>query len=251
MPRLSAIIIALNEERDLPACLESLKGVADEIILVDGHSTDKTRDIARAHTDKVFENTWTGYGPQKQFALDRATGEWVLNVDADERISPDLAREIKSVLQANDASINAFDLPFHVHFLGSRLRFGGCFRESHVRLFRRDKARYTGQQIHEGIQVEPPIGRLNGAVLHESYKDFSEYLEKCNKYTGLIARGKHAAGKRFRAWQHLRLPWEFFVRYFVKLGFLDGNAGFVYAALSAYYAWLKHVRLIDMERGEG
>jgi glycosyltransferase involved in cell wall biosynthesis len=247
MPRLSAIIITRNEERDLPGCLESLRGVADEIVVVDSGSTDRTREIARRHTDKVFERDWDGYGPQKQFALEKATGDWVLNLDADERLTPLLAAEIRSYFSKGDPVPNGFKLKFEVHFLGRRLRFGGCAREYHLRLFRRSAARYEGKMIHEGIHVEPPLGYLSGAVRHESYRDFAEYLDKCNRYTGLIAAEKRARGVRFRPWHHLRLPWEFAVRYFVKLGFLDGNAGLVYAALSAYYAWLKHVRLMESE----
>jgi glycosyltransferase involved in cell wall biosynthesis len=243
MPELSLIVIAKNEERDLPACLDSVKGLADEIVLVDGRSSDRTREIARERGAKVFERDWTGYGPQKQFALEQATGEWALNLDADERLTPELAAEIRAFLDAPGGA-NGAELPFHVYFLGRRLRFGGCAREFHIRLFRRTEARYAGKAIHEGIAVNPPLARLSAPVLHESYRDLGEYLEKCREYTGLIARDK------FAAWQHLRLPWEFFVRYFLKLGFLDGNAGLVYAALSSYYAWLKHVRLLDLERNE-
>lgn len=249
MAKLSVIIIAKNEERDLPGCLDSVKGLADEIVLVDGRSTDRTREIARAAGAKVFEKDWEGYGPQKQHALEQASGDWVLNLDADERLSPALAEEIRSVLRGS-GSPNGYELPFHVYFLGRRLRFGGCAREFHVRLFRRSAASYAGKAIHEGITVTPPLARLSAPVRHESYHDLGEYLEKCREYTGLIARDKYAKGQRFAVWHHLRLPWEFFVRYVAKLGFLDGNAGLVYAALSSYYAWLKHVRLLDLERNE-
>lgn len=248
MPRLSAIVIARNEERDLPGCLDSLRGVADELVVVDGHSTDRTREIARGYTDKVIEHDFAGYGPQKQFALEQATGEWVINVDADERLSPALAEELRRSLAGEAPKVNGFWIPFHVYFMGRRLRFGGCFRECHVRLFRRSKARYGGKRIHEGIEVERPLGCLKGVIRHESYHDFSEYLRKCELYTGLIAREKYEQGARFAFWHHLRLPWEFFARYVLKLGFLDGQPGLVYAALSAYYAWLKHARLWELQR---
>lgn len=248
-PRLSAILITRNEERDLPGCLESLRGLADEIVVVDSGSTDRTREIARRHTGKVFEHEFSGYGPQKQFALEQAAGDWVLNVDADERVSPELAAEIRRTLAAPEGLLNGFWIPFRLHFLGRPLRFGGCGGERHVRLFRREKARYGGKSVHEGIEVEPPLGSLKGLVHHVSYKDFAEYLEKCNRYTGLIAEEKRRRGRRFHAWHHLRLPWEFAARYIFKLGFLDGNAGLVYAALSAYYAWLKHARLLETEGG--
>src|SRR5687768_15864459 len=176
MAKLSVIIIAKNEERDLPGCLDSVKGLADEVVLVDGHSSDRTREIARAAGAKVFEKDWEGYGPQKQHALEQATGDWVLNLDADERLSPPLAEEIRNVLGGSGAA-NGYELPFHVYFLGRRLRFGGCAREFHVRLFRRPAASYAGKAIHEGITVTPPLARLTAPVVHESYYDLGEYLE--------------------------------------------------------------------------
>ncbi len=246
MLKLSAILITRNEERDLPGCLDSLRGLADEVIVVDSGSSDRTREIARERGAKVFERDWPGYGPQKQFALEQARGEWVVSLDADERLSPALAGEIKNVLESG-SSKSGYWIRFHLVFLGRRLRFGGCAREHHLRLFRRDKAKYVGGAIHEGIDLDGARGRLRGVVRHESYRNFSEYLEKCNRYTGLIAEKKRTEGQRFHFWQHARLPWEFFVRYVLKAGFLDGNPGLIYAALSAYYAWLKHVRLLDEE----
>lgn len=244
MIKLSAIIITKNEQRDLPGCLESLKGVADEIVVVDSRSTDRTREVAESHGAIVFERDWHGYGPQKQFALGQTTGDWVINLDADERLTPKLAAEITALLKTTP-DVNGYEIPFRLYFLGRRLRFGGAWREKHLRLFRRDKGHYAGKDIHEGIEVREPLGRLRHPVRHESYKDFDEYLEKCARYTRLIARDKYRQGKRFHVWHHLRLPWEFLARYILKGGFLDGNAGFIYAALSAYYAWLKHVRLLD------
>jgi glycosyltransferase involved in cell wall biosynthesis len=247
--KLSAVIITLNEERDLPGCLDSLEGLADEVVVVDSGSRDGTLHIARRRGAKVFERAFDGYGPQKQFAVERAAGEWVLSLDADERATPELAAEIRGLLAGRPPREDAFRVPFQIFFMGRRLRFGGCFRESHIRLFRRGRARFEPDMVHEGLLVEGAVGALKAAVRHESYRNFGEHLEKCRRYTAAIAQRKFAQGKRFQPWQHLRLPWEFFVRYVAKLGFLDGSAGFAYAALSAYYAWLKHARLVDWERG--
>lgn len=247
MPSLSAIIITRNEERDLPACLDSLRGLAGEVVVVDSRSTDRTRDLAATAGAKVFERDWPGYGPQKQFALEQATGDWVLNVDADERVTPGLAAEINALLSGAPAA-DGYEIPFRLFFLGRRLRFGRGAREFHVRLFRRDKASYPARAVHEGISVQGALGRLTGAVEHHSYQDFSEYLRKCDEYTALRAAQRRAAGARFSAWSHLRLPWEFFLRYVLKGGFLDGSAGFAYAALSAVHVWLRGARLMEEKR---
>jgi glycosyltransferase involved in cell wall biosynthesis len=249
IPGLSVIVIALNEEHDIEGCLESVREIAEEIIVVDSGSEDRTVEISRKYTDRIFHNIWTGYGPQKQFALDQAKGPWVLNIDADERVSDKLRDEIRKKLAGNthESGENAYDLSFHHYFLGRRLRFGGVQGESHVRLFRKDRAAYGKTKVHEGIEVAPPIGRLSGTIDHFSYRDVSDYLKKCNWYTSLSAGEKFSNGERFAVWHHLRLPWEFIVRYIFKLGFLDGEAGLTYALLSSYYVWLKFVKLRDLE----
>lgn len=247
MPRLGAFLIVKNEERDIEACLESLKGFVDEIVVVDGFSTDRTFNICKRYTAKIFQREWDGFGPQKQFALSQMSSDWVLNVDADEHVSPELAREISEVLKV-PTDVSGFWIPFQVFFLGRRLRFGGCGGEKHVRLFRRDKARYDNRLVHEGITVEGSLGQLKNPIFHYSYRDINEYLEKCNRYTSLIARKKQESGEKFRVWHHLRLPWEFFVRYGILGGFLDGTPGLIYAGLSAYYAWMKHLKLRDLQR---
>lgn len=245
--RISAIVITHNEERDLPDCLESLRGWVDEVIVVDSHSTDATRKIAQQFGAKVFERDWPGYGAQKQFALEHATGDWVLNLDADERVSPSLRSELQQFAHHPNLSFAGYEIPFHVYFLNRRLRFGGCFSEKHVRFFQRNKSQYVTNVVHEDIRVMGSVGKLSGSILHHSYHNFEEYLNKTNQYTGLIAERTYARGKRFHLWHHLRLPGEFFLRYVLKGGFLDGNMGFVYATLSSYYAWLKKVRLMDRE----
>ncbi len=246
---LSVIVIARNEKRDLPAALESVKGLASEVIVADSGSTDGTPDIARAAGAKVIFKDWEGYGKQKQAALDVATGPWVLNIDADERVTPALAEEIRARLSASPTE-SGFEIPFHHFFLGRRLRFGRFSAETHLRLFRKSAARYGSPQIHEGIKVEGTHGRLSGVIDHLSYHDIEEYLEKCNRYTTMIARARYDAGQRFHVWHHVRLPIEFFVRYVLKLGFLDGGPGLTYALLSSYYVWLKFLKLRDGETAE-
>jgi glycosyltransferase involved in cell wall biosynthesis len=217
-------------------------------VVVDSGSNDRTIHIAKDANANVFHREWNGYGPQKQFALEQAKGPWILNLDADERLSPDLKEEIRIALSGSELP-NGFEIPFRHYFLKSRLRFGGAAGETHLRLFRKDRGSYGQKKIHEGITVTPPLGRLKSPIDHFSYRDMAEYLEKCNRYTSLIAEEKFASGARFSPLHHFRLPYEFVVRYVVKLGFLDGAAGLVYAALSSYYVWLKYLKLRDLEAG--
>lgn len=247
MKGLSAIIITHNEAHDITRCLESLAGVAEEIIIVDDFSTDRTLDIAGNYTDKIFQRKFDAYGPQKQYALDKVTGDWVINIDADEELSPELRDELKLALKEG-GNYSGFEMPFRVFFLGKRLRFGGCAAEHHIRLFKREKASYRGKLIHEGIIVDGRIGSLGKYVNHYTYASLEEYFEKFNRYTSLIAHEKNMKGKRFNVFQVLRLPWEFFMRYFLKLGFLDGWHGFVYALLASFYVLTKYLKLWDIQR---
>jgi len=244
---LSVIIITQNEQEDIEECLKSVSELAAEIVVVDSGSTDETLSICRRYTNKIFHKDWNGFSEQKQYALDKAKGPWVLNIDADERVSKALRAEIQEMLTAPGESLNAFQIPFHNFFMGRRLRFGGSTAETHIRLFKKAEASYGSQSVHEGIKVKPPVGDLSGAIDHYSYKSVQDYLEKCNRYTSMIAQEKFKRGERFRFWQHFRLPYEFLVRYGIKLGFLDGEVGFKYALLSAYYVWMKYIKLKDLE----
>ena len=247
-PSISAILIAKDEERDLPGCLESLKGLATEIVVVvSDDTTDKTEEIARAAGAKVIRRKFDDYAGQRQASLEAATGEWCLWIDPDERATLELSTQIKSALPGSH-SFDQYDIPFEIVFLGRTMRWGGLGSESHVRLFRRANARFVGGGLHEGIQVDGPEGRLDGSIVHEPYKTISEYLEKLDRYTTLAAEKRFAAGVRFSVWRHLILPWEFFARAVLKLGFLDGYPGLVWAGLSAYHSWLKYVKLGELQR---
>lgn len=248
MPQLSAIIAAKDEEKDLPGCLESLEGLCDQIVVVvDSASSDKTEEIARRASAVVVLRAFDGYAEQKQAALDAATGDWVLSIDCDELLSPKLREAIRAAITLPNAP-SAFNISFEVHFMGRRLRFGGLGRESHVRLFQRARARFKGGLIHEGIHVDGPVRRLTGTMIHTPYADLNEYLEKMKLYTDLNARKAYAAGRRFHFWDHLILPWEIFARLILKAGLLDVRPGVVYGVLSAFHAWLKRVKLAELER---
>jgi len=246
MPRLSLIVITQDEERDLPGCLESA-AIADETVIVDSGSHDATMEIAKSRGAKVFSTRWRGDGPQRQFALEQATGDWVLNLDADERISERLASEIPRAIER--VEVNGYYLPFQTIFLGKHLRFGSSRNERHLRLFRRGKARFNELAVHGGADVEGSVDSLSGPVIHDSYRSLDEYFEKFNAYTTAMAKQRRQAGLRFSTASAFRLPWRFFSRYILRGGFLDGYAGFTYASLQAFYDFVKYAKLWDLEHG--
>lgn len=251
MPKLTAVIIAKDEERDLPGCLESISGLCDELVVViDEKSDAATEEIARRAGAKVRRRAFDGYAGQKQAALEMATGDWVLSIDCDERATPELKAEIARVIAA-PPGFAAYDIPFQFWFLGKHLRFGGMGHESHLRLFRRAEGKFTGGLVHEGIEVSGPVGRLTGAMRHYSYRDLSDYLGKLETYTTLGARKRFDDGKRFRVWHHLILPWEFFARAVLKLGILDGSVGVIWAGLCAVHSWVKYLKLREFEEKAG
>ncbi len=245
---LGAIIIAKNEEEDLPGCLLSLKGLAEEIVVViDAESSDKTEDIAREHGCKILKRVFTSYAEQKQAALELATADWILSIDADERISPLLKEEILRFI-SGPGEIDGIILRFQIEFMGRALRFGGVGHEKHLRLFKRLKGRFAGGLIHEGLEISGRKALLfSGFVSHKPYKDLGEYLNKMTSYLDFSTRKGRAQGKRFYFWHHLILPWEIFSRLFLKFGILDGNPGIIWAALSAFHHWLKYVKLKELE----
>ncbi|MBI4387112.1 MAG: glycosyltransferase family 2 protein, partial [Elusimicrobia bacterium] len=216
------------------------------IIVVDNASTDRTIEIARGHTPHVSQRPFDGYGPQKQAAVDRACGEWILSIDADERVTPELASEIRGALSGSPSQ-TGFEIPFEIRFMGGALRFGGLGDERHLRLFRKSAGRFSGD-IHEEIGVEGSVGRLRGRMIHIPYHDIDEYLDKMSFYTTLAAKKRRDQGIRFTPLHCLLPAWEFFVRSVVRLGALDGIPGLVWAALSSFHTGIKYLKLRELER---
>jgi glycosyltransferase involved in cell wall biosynthesis len=248
--RLSVVIITRDEERDLPACLESVRPLAPEIVLLDSGSTDRTIEVARGYGCRVFREDFEDYASQKQSAVDKSTGEWVLSLDADERLSPALAEEIGRILPAVSAEVAGFEIPYEVRFMGRRLRFGGLGRERHLRLFRRGAGRFEGGRLHEGVRAAGPVRRLNGRIVHVPYRDLDDYLGKLRLYAARAARKRFEAGRRFSAFHHILPFWEVFVRLFLRFGLLDGLPGIAWAGLSSFHTWIKYLMLSEMEREE-
>jgi len=241
---ISAIIITKNEESDIKRCLDSIKW-ADEIIIVDSVSTDRTVETAKNFGAKVFVKKWEGYGAQKNFAIDKTTNDWILSIDADEEVSPELQKEIKKVIQ-NPGNYAAFKMPRKLIFQGKFLRWGGCYPNYQVRLFRKDKAKFSSDLVHEKLVVDGNIGSLKGSLLHYSYKDLSDYFERFNRYTTLDARKRFNKDKRFYFWYYIQPLFKFFSMYFLRVGFIDGLHGFDWAILCAYYDFVKFQKLKEL-----
>lgn len=248
MPKLSAFLITRNEAADIVGCLKSLEGLASEIIVVDDESTDDTVEICRSLGAKVFTRKLDGFAAQKQFALDHSTGDWALSLDADERITPALAAEIKGIIE-DPAASDAYDIRRHFYFLGYRLKHGGVGEDWVLRLFRRNLGKFKPVRVHERIEVSGTRSKLKGALEHYSYASLEEYLEKCNHYTTLSAQDLWQSGRRFSLRDHLRPGWELFARVFLRGAWLDGWPGIIYAALSAHASWLRAIKLWEIERG--
>ncbi len=237
---LSVIIITLNEEDRLPECLESVLSIADEIIVVDSGSTDRTVEIAESFGAKVFQTDWPGYGVQKQRALDQANSEWVLSIDADEALSPELRKDIAETL-SNQPLENAFEFPRTVHLWGTTLKYGNMSRDV-LRLFRRQDGYFTDSRVHEKIVVSKgKTGRLNANMEHYSIRDFEHYLQKNVEYAWLGSRKKFEAGKNCSLLAAtLNAIWVFLQNYIVKRGILDGKLGFLAACMYSQYAFNKY-----------
>ncbi len=246
----SLAVIALNEEKDLPACLESAKGLVSEMIVVDSGSTDATAETARAHGAKVIKRAFDGFSSQKKFSADSASFDWVLQLDADERVSPELYKEISLLFDGGNPPRAGYEIPYDIIFMGKRLKHSGTGSERHLRLFRKSMSRFPENIVHEGVEISGPAGKLSGKIIHRPYAGMEEYLAKLNAYTSLAAQKAHARGKKHNPARLLIIPFEFAKRYILRLGFLDGTAGLVWCALASFYVWLKSVKLMELEMGE-
>ncbi len=240
---ISVIIIVFNEENTLAGCLKSVSW-ADEIIVVDSGSTDKTLDVAGKYTDKIYlEADWQGFGMQKQRAQSRAIGHWILSIDADERVTSELRDEILSVLSLDDAAYSISILPW---CFGRFIRYGGWYPASKVRLYPRLRAHYGCQQVHEKLEYEGEleIRELNGDLLHYTYRDMEHYLVKSARYAAAWAGQREAKGKKASLFQGMVHAVTCFLRmYIFRAGFLDGKQGFLLAALSAHSTFVKYADL--------
>ncbi len=250
---LSAIVLTKNEERNIEGCLSSLSW-ADEMLVVDSGSTDLTAALAEKHGARVVTHPFTNFSSQRNFAMSQAQGDWVLFIDADERVTPELAEEIKKTLRDSMPSLNpspvgrgqgegyVYAIPRHNYFFGKRIRFGDAREDAPVRLFPKQHVTWT-QPVHEMIVTDLPVRKLKSPLLHSSTRDLAHYQQKVRGYVPLELETMKAKGVRPSLLKAIFLPpAKFFQLYFLKDGVWDGVAGFQYAILSSYYTFEKHWR---------
>jgi glycosyltransferase involved in cell wall biosynthesis len=251
MATLTVITLTLNEERNIGACLESARW-ADEMIVVDSGSVDRTVEIAGTYTQKVHTIVWQGYGAARNYALQSAGGDWILWLDADERVTPELAEEIRAILHDNPAAVSGYAIARRAYFLGRWIRHSGWYPGRVVRLFRRGHARFTESHVHEQLEIDGTVHATANDLIHLTDPDLEHYLAKSNKYTSLAAEDMLMAGRNFRMVDMLvRPPFQFVKMYLLRGGFLDGVEGLILAVLSAAYVFTKYAKLRECLRAPG
>ena len=250
-PPVSAVLITRNAERLLGRVLAALRW-CDEILVVDSGSTDATIAIATDHGARVLSHPFEGYGPQKAWAVTQATHEWVLVVDADEIVTPELRQEIDSSLESMTADYYAgYEVPISLVFLGRLMRHGGEYKMPHVRLFDRRCGNYNQNRVHERVELTGPVGSLRNHMLHDSYGSIASYFDKLNDYTTAGATDLHARGRTAGvAMIVLRFPFTFIRQYFLRGHVLNGYPGFLWSMFSAMYPVVKYAKLRELQRPE-
>lgn len=246
MAQISITIITKNEAQNIRRCLESVKW-ADEIIIVDSGSTDDTITIAKEYTDKVYITDWPGFGPQKNRALDYATKPWVLSLDADEEITPELAKEIQSTIN-RETEYSAYEIPRYLVFLDKIIKYASG-SSKHLRLFKRTECRFQDVMVHEDLIVKGKSATLKAAMYHYSFPDIQTILQKMNQYTSLVAKQRLERGKKaslLKAFIHAL--WMFIRVYFIKGGFLDGGPGLILAVSFAEGAFYRYAKMCYPEK---
>ena len=244
--KLSLFIITKNSAETLPACLESVQGLADEIIVVDSFSEDDTVKTAKQYGAKTWQRPFTGFQDQKQFALDQCTGDWVLSLDSDEALTPELKEEIRKTISKKQKH-SIFLIPEMVTFLGRKMKHSGLTGKLHERLGKGTEVYFTGGLVHERLASKGSMGRLKNYFLHTPYSSLENYFDKFNKYTTMGAKNLYDAGKKFRYFNLFRQPVDFLKFYILRLGILDSWQGFIWAWLSSTYPTVKYIKLWFLE----
>jgi glycosyltransferase involved in cell wall biosynthesis len=266
--KITALILTFNEEKHIEDCLRSVAW-CDQIIIVDSGSSDKTEEICKRYTDLFIRNKFINFSLQRNFALslDIIRNKWVLFLDADERITPELEKEIKERLSSDPNYISGYYIPRKQYFWGKWLRHGEAWPCYEVRLFVKDKGRYTHKDVHEDLKLEGKIAKMNSPLIHISRESMSEVLKGIDRYSTLEAIRMYKTGEELyvcsskspskinhvmkRIFKYLPFKpfWKFTLDYFIWRGFLDGYEGFSWAVIQAFYVWISYFKLWELKRG--
>jgi glycosyltransferase involved in cell wall biosynthesis len=249
MDSISAVVITKNEEANIVRCLRSLDWV-DEIVVVDSGSSDDTRQLATEAGAVVYETGWSGFGPAKAFGVEKATSRWILSVDADEVVTPQLAEEIREILTVG-TNRHGFEMPRRTNFLGRWIHHCGWYPDRVLRLFLKSAGRFDEAPVHERVVVNGDVGRLKGELRHYSYPTLEHYLAKSNRYTTMGAQQAYENGKR-AGWFDLviRPPVSFISHFIARQGFRDGVEGLMISVLSAVAVMVKYAKLRALQKAE-
>jgi glycosyltransferase involved in cell wall biosynthesis len=249
MEKVTVAIITKDEEGNIRDCLESVKW-ADEIVVVDNGSTDRTLSICQEYGARIFQEEWKGYSGQKNSAIEKAGNEWVLNLDADERVSPELRQEMQKGLEENQG-VDGYWIPRKNFFLGRWIRYGGWYPDLNLRLFRKSRGRFGERAVHERLKLEGKALTLTHPLIHETYRSLSDFLRRMDRYSSLAAGEMLREGRKFRLIDPvLRPPFTFLQMYVLHAGFLEGYFGFVLSVLYSYYTFAKYIKLRELKKND-
>ncbi|PYS31020.1 MAG: glycosyltransferase family 2 protein [Acidobacteria bacterium] len=240
---ITATIITFNEEDRIGEAIASLS-CCDEIVVVDSGSTDRTREIAEARGARVIQRAWQGYSKQKNFAAEQARHDWILSIDADERLSIELADDIVNAFPGASAWA-AYSMPRRAFYMGRWINHSEWYPDRKVRLYDRRRCRWEGDHVHESMKVDGPVGRLHGDLFHFPYRDWNDHVTRIEKYTKLAAEAARSSGRRGNVLKLLFAPLLTFIRiFFLHAGFLDGWRGLAIAYMGARYVFLRESRIL-------
>ena len=247
--KLSAAIMTFNEEKNLDRTLKALEDICDEIVIVDSGSTDRTKEIAEKYKAKFINQKWLGYGKQRNVAIDNCSGKWILAVDADEELSPQLKEKIKEIIESNDESKKVYEINRLSVCFGKKIKHGGWGTSYAVRLFLKGAGKFNDNTVHESFVTDEKVYQIKEDIYHHSYLTLEDYFSKFNRYTTEGALEYYKKGKKASIFQIAFNPLYKFIRmYIIRLGFLDGVEGFLLASTSSLYSMVKYFKLREIYR---
>ncbi len=248
--RLSVAVITFNEEKNIERLLNSVNDIADEIVVVDSFSTDKTKNICgKFNKVKFVPHQFEGYGPQKNFAIENCAGKWIFFPDADEIIDENAKKSISQIILQEDPLFKVYNVEFNNIFLGKTLKHGGWGKVWRERFFMRNLAKYSEDIVHEEFLTKEKIGKLQGRINHYTYENIHHHIEKSNKYTSMMAQKMFRNNKKSSVAKIIFKPaFQFLKSYFLRLGFLDGLVGFYAAVTASFYTFSKYMKLYEISQ---